>query len=172
MKRDYAEGVKKDVRFFVGDEVERTKFFGLKTLFVVGDQPTQEIIQKTAQMRLPHVFLGANMSLNQLTFQRVREIIQELLKFNLKVTIDGGYNEINELCGTIPDLVENENVCLIAQLKVPYIDLLTKAQTYIKLDDVGFRSTNDGVWVYPLKDLLNQRFFTEWDSYGQDQTLD
>ena len=45
MKRDYENGVEKDITFFVGIEVEKTPAFGMKTLFVTGVQPC-DVIQK------------------------------------------------------------------------------------------------------------------------------
>ena len=36
MKRDYDTGVKDNVEFFVGTEVEKTPAYGMKTLFVTG----------------------------------------------------------------------------------------------------------------------------------------
>lgn len=171
MKRAYVDGVKKDVRMFVGREIERTKFYDLLTLFVVGDVPTSEIIQRATQMRVRHIFLGANMSLHQLTHQRVTEMVQELIAFNFFVTIDGGYNEICELSGSMP-FANDSKICFIAQIKMPYIENLTKQNTFIKIDDVGFRSTNPGVWVHPLSELTKEEHFTGWDRYGEDQALD
>ena len=43
MKRDYTAGVKEDIVFFVGTEVEHTPAFGMRTLFVTGIQPITEI---------------------------------------------------------------------------------------------------------------------------------
>ena len=43
MERVYDGDVDKDVRFFVGNEVEHTPAYGMRTLFVVGVQPTNEI---------------------------------------------------------------------------------------------------------------------------------
>ena len=41
MKRDYTDGVKEDITYFTGIEIERTPAFGMKTLFVVGVQHSE-----------------------------------------------------------------------------------------------------------------------------------
>ena len=43
MKRDYTTGEITDVQFFIGTEVEHTPAFGMKTLFVTGVHPAEEI---------------------------------------------------------------------------------------------------------------------------------
>ena len=43
MNRDYTDGVKDDVEFFTGTEVEHTPAYGMKTLFVVGVKHPTEI---------------------------------------------------------------------------------------------------------------------------------
>ena len=48
MKRDYADGVKDDVEFFFGVEIEHTPAYGMDTLFVTGVHPIWEIEEKLA----------------------------------------------------------------------------------------------------------------------------
>ena len=43
MKRDYEDGVKDDIVFFIGDEVEHTPAYGMRTLFVTGIQDVNDI---------------------------------------------------------------------------------------------------------------------------------
>jgi len=38
MKRDYTDGVKEDITYFTGVEIEHTPAYGMMTLFVVGVQ--------------------------------------------------------------------------------------------------------------------------------------
>ena len=45
MKRDYAEGIKENIDFFIGKEVEQTKTKGMQTLFVVGLQRHNVILK-------------------------------------------------------------------------------------------------------------------------------
>ena len=44
MKRDYTDGVKEDITFFTGVEIERTPAYGMQTVFVVAIQRSEEII--------------------------------------------------------------------------------------------------------------------------------
>ena len=61
MNRDYADGVKDDVQFFTGTEVEHTPAYGMKTLFVVGvKNPTE--IEAHLKDDVKHIFFGANHS--------------------------------------------------------------------------------------------------------------
>ena len=68
MKRDYKDGIKSHVDFFVRDEVERTPARGKRTLFVVGLCTIDVVKQKIAE---------ANAILNQ-----------DFLRFNLNVPVD------------------------------------------------------------------------------------
>jgi hypothetical protein len=45
MKRDYTDGVADNVVFFIGNEVEHTPAFGMRTLFVTGVQSVDAIAQ-------------------------------------------------------------------------------------------------------------------------------
>jgi hypothetical protein len=43
MKRNYTSGEASNVQFFIGNEIEHTPAFGMRTLFVTGIQPVDEI---------------------------------------------------------------------------------------------------------------------------------
>jgi hypothetical protein len=62
MKRDYTTGEITDVQFFIGTEVEHTPAFGMKTLFVTGVHPAEEIALNLNGCE--HIFFGANHSFN------------------------------------------------------------------------------------------------------------
>ncbi len=69
MKRNYKEGVHKDITFFVGKEIEHTPAYGKMTLFVVDVQPIAEIEKAISDPTLignpiTHIFFGANHSFN------------------------------------------------------------------------------------------------------------
>ena len=49
MKRDYDNGVKDNVVFFVGNEVEKTPAHMMRTLFVVGTQFSVDIMDKARE---------------------------------------------------------------------------------------------------------------------------
>jgi len=41
----------------------------------------------------------------------------------------------------------------------------------IKLDDADFRATNPGVWCWSVRDMIDDKHFTDWAEYGDDETL-
>ena len=63
MDRNYKDGNKKDVIFFIGTEVEGTPAYGLKTLFVVGLHSVEQI-KEHLHSDIDHIFFGANHSFN------------------------------------------------------------------------------------------------------------
>ena len=70
MNRNYASGSANDVIFFIGNEVEHTPAYGMKTLFVTGVQPTDAIDSilndqnsyTDHSKHIKHIFFGANHS--------------------------------------------------------------------------------------------------------------
>ncbi len=67
MKRDYTDGVKEDVIYFIGKEVEHTPAYGMKTLFVNGVQPVEDIALNLQGCE--HIFFGANHSFNPQSYK-------------------------------------------------------------------------------------------------------
>jgi len=51
-----------EVSFFIGTEVEHTPAFGLRTLFVVGVQDPQIVLQEFNNNNCEHIYFGANQS--------------------------------------------------------------------------------------------------------------
>ena len=66
MKRDYAEGIKENIDFFIGKEVEQTKTKGMQTLFVVGLQRHNVILKYAEKNKCKHIYFGANHSFKTL----------------------------------------------------------------------------------------------------------
>ena len=62
MNRDYSNGQKDDVEYFVGNEVEKTPAYDKKTLFVVGIKSYRDILKLATRNDCDHVYLGANQS--------------------------------------------------------------------------------------------------------------
>ena len=62
MKREYTSGTVEGVTFFIGTEIERTPAHGMKTLFVVGVQDEQIIINLANDNGCSHIYFGANQS--------------------------------------------------------------------------------------------------------------
>ena len=54
------------VKTFIGTEVEHTPAHGMKTLFVVGIQPPDVIMQQAQFHKCRHIYFGANQSFPRL----------------------------------------------------------------------------------------------------------
>ena len=173
MKRDYTDGVKEDIVFFVGTEVEHTPAFGKTTLFVVGIQPVDEIVYHFSKHPdgIEHIFFGANHSFhpeNNLEWQRWETMIQSFLDKGYWCSLDIPISHAEEF------LENGLNDCInfIPQIRIPlpYIKLWNY-NTMIKIDDKDFKATNPGVWSHSLHTLMDRSKFTDWDQYKQDQIL-
>jgi len=175
MNRDYDNGVRNDVVYFTGYEVEKTPAHNLHTLFVVGPQNYKEVIAKAQKENVKHVYLGANQSFNiQLPFGTKKEqkdwdqLINELLKCGYWVTLDydvkfhemileSGYNEHNKFISMI-------------SVKMPYINQLNY-NACVKIDDTDFEASNPGVWVHHVSELQSRDKFTSWEKYKNDSPI-
>ena len=62
MKREYSTGEKDNITFFTGVEVEKTPAYDQGTLFVVGAQPIDDVLEQAEQSNSTHIYLGANQS--------------------------------------------------------------------------------------------------------------
>ncbi len=90
MKRTYKNKPIEDVSYFIGNEVEKTPFYGRKTLFVVGLRNPRKIIKKANDFTCRHIYLGANMSFKNVDWNegktsKLREILDVLLDNRFQV---------------------------------------------------------------------------------------
>ena len=56
MKREYENGIKDNVEFFTGVEVEKTPAYGMKTLFVVGIKFSIDVMDKARENDCKHIY--------------------------------------------------------------------------------------------------------------------
>jgi hypothetical protein len=167
MKRDYDSGVTSEgVNFFVGTEVEHTPQFGKKTLFVVGVQNFEEIVEHADKAGVDHIYLGANMSWSK--DESWDEMVFPLLKDGYWVTLDFPVQDIEWVleCG----YTEYNRFIPMISVKMPYIDLLGY-NACLKVDDKDFDATNPGVWVHRVHDLKDKSKFTDWSKYTTDEII-
>ena len=75
MKRNYSTGIKSTPIFFTGTEVEHTPTHGHKTLFVVGTQDSEEVVEYARGYECSHVYLGANHSFNGKQLKKWEKIV-------------------------------------------------------------------------------------------------
>ena len=165
-----------DVRFFVGTGVEHTPAYGLRTLFVVGVQPVEDILHHVQHhpMGIEHIYFGANMSfpnppVNDFhTWSKWEEMIEAGLKIGLVCTLDIDSTCAEGLCEY--GLTEYSNFIPMISVKLPYMSLLGYNAT-IKLDDRDFNSSNPGIWCHSLHTLQNREVFTPWSRYTKDEVI-
>lgn len=171
MKRDYAEGNIAGVNFFVGTEIEKTPAFGIKTLFVVGIRPTEDIEHFFNHKECGHIFFGANHSFNPQTYEEHKaweEMIFYFLKKDILCSLDIPINQIEEFHES--GYCEYNNFIPQIRVPIPYVRLWNY-NTMIKIDDKDFKATNPGIWTHNLHDLMSRDTFTSWDQYGNDKVL-
>jgi hypothetical protein len=171
MKRDYTDGVADEVIFFIGNEVEHTPAYGMRTLFVTGVQSTDAIA--TNLQGCEHIFFGANHSFNPAfndydTWKSWENMIEYFLNKDYLCSLDiplsaveqfndGGLNDYNNF---IPQI----------RVPIPYIKLWNY-NTMLKIDDKDFKATNPGVWSHRLHDLQDRSKFTDWSQYKNDKII-
>jgi len=161
-----------DVKFFVGNEVERSPALGYRTLFVVGIQEVGEIIQQAKQNQCRHIYFGANQSYSankdhELWDRMIFAVLRQHPEFfvtldfdsrDLVSVLESGYTEYRQF---IP----------MVSVKLPYINQLGY-NAVIKLDDHDFAATNPGVWCHMLTSLTTENSMTRWTEYTGDTTIE
>ena len=169
MKRDYTDGVKEDVIYFIGKEVEHTPAYGMKTLFVNGVQPVEDIALNLQGCE--HIFFGANHSFNPQSYKEHKAWENMILFFLEKeylCSLDIPINQVEEFHES--GYCEYNNFIPQIRVPIPYVKLWNY-NTMLKIDDKDFKATNPGVWSHSLHTLMDRSKFTDWDQYKQDQIL-
>ena len=168
------------VNFFIGTEVEHTPAHGMKTLFVVGLQSAEKILQVLndpfCQIGGPveHVYFGANMSFPKLdtndwaAWTAWENMIMATLDAGLWCTLDIDHQQVEGLLES--GLTEQHRFIPMISVKLPYIKLLGY-NTTVKLDDRTFDDTNPGVWCHSLHRLMDRQYFTDWSKYTKDTVI-
>lgn len=177
MERDYTTGVRSDVQFFIGREVEHTPAFGMKTLFVVGLHTTDEIEKLLEDSftkigePVKHIFFGANHSYNPARngdWDPWEEMIKHFLRKDYLCSLDIPISAVEQFHDG--GLCDYDNFIPQIRVAIPYIKLWNY-NTMIKIDDRDFRATNPGVWSHSLHKLMDRSCFTDWSKYRNDSAL-
>lgn len=169
MNRDYTDGTSENVMFFIGNEVEHTPAFGMRTLFVTGIHTSEEIALNLNGAE--HIFFGANHSFHptdNLEWQRWESMIEFFLNkgylcsLDIPITVAEEFHEngLNEFSNFIPQI----------RVPIPYIKLWNY-NTMLKIDDKDFKATNPGVWSHSLHTLMDRTKFTDWSQYKNDEII-
>jgi hypothetical protein len=171
MKRDYESGIADDAVFFVGNEVEHTPAYGMKTLFVVGVQPVDTIQTWINKHDIKHIFFGANHSFNPSGYDEHKcweDMITHFLDQDILCSLDIPINQVKEF--NDGGLNEYNNFIPQIRVPIPYIKLWNY-NTMLKIDDKDFKATNPGVWSHSLHKLMDRDVFTDWGCYKNDEVL-
>lgn len=164
---------RQEVVYFTGYEVEHTICYGMKTLFVVGTPPIDEIFEKAEANECSHIYFGTSQSFNpkSLTQEEYKpwdDVILECLKNDYWVSLDFGVEHVE---GVIESgYSEYVRFVPMISVKLPYINQLNYNAT-LKLDDRTWGATNPGVWTHHLQTLMSKDKFTYWDQYTQDTEI-
>jgi len=176
MKRDYATGNVEDINFFIGNEVEHTPAFGMRTLFVTGiqnEQVIEHILSEENSLldtskHIKHIFFGANHSFNPQTYEEHKaweEMIFFFLRKDYLCSLDIPINQVEEFHES--GYCEYDNFIPQIRVPIPYIKLWNY-NTMLKIDDKDFKATNPGVWSHSLHTLMDRTKFTDWSQYNND----
>jgi len=169
MKRLYNTLIPTDAAtIFAGVEVEHTPMFGQPTLFVVGCQPLEYIIE-TINMQggvHQHVYLGANHSFAP--NDQWNKVVSGLLEDGRWVTLDFDIQHVEWVLDN--GWSEHNKFIAMVSAKLPYIEQLGY-NACLKLDDKDFNATNPGVWTHRIHNLKNTDVFTDWSKYTKDEII-
>ena len=163
-----------EVSFFIGTEVEHTPAYGLKTLFVVGLQDPQIVLQEFNNNDCEHIYFGANQSFPQLAtddgdgWRPWERMIDQCLEEGYWCTLDFDVSVVQGVL-EMPVIGHRRFIPQIS-VKLPYLQQLGYNAT-IKLDDIDFEHSNPGVWCHTLNSLTTRETFTDWDQYGKDEII-
>ena len=164
---------RQSVVYFTGYEVEHTIAYGMKTLFVIGTPPLEDILYKAIQSECKHIYFGTSQSFNpesitQEEYKLWDDIILGCLKNDYWVTLDF---DIKYTEGVIESgYSEYPRFIPMISCKLPYINQFNYNAT-LKLDDTTWGHSNPGVWTHQLHDLMAKDKFTYWDQYTQDEAI-
>jgi hypothetical protein len=173
MNRDYSSGVADDITFFIGNEVEHTPAYGMRTLFVTGVQDELIIESLVHNNNCQHIFFGANHSFNPAFndydgWKEWDDMITFFLNKGYLCSLDIPLSAVEEFHDG--GLCDYDNFIPQIRVPIPYIKLWNY-NTMIKIDDKDFKSTNPGVWSHSLHDLKDRSKFTPWDQYKNDEII-
>lgn len=159
--------------FFTGFEVEKTNNHLVFTLFVVGSYSAPVILEKVKEVDADHVYLGANKYFkhNDVDETQDKHTIVTLLDKKIKVTLDYPVYKHEQVYETLgAEVFDSKYFTAMISVEIPHIRYLNK-NAIVKIDDVDFEYSNDGVWTHKIKNLQTKETFTSWKEYGDDQPL-
>lgn len=176
MIQNYKNATGGVVDFFIKEEIKNTPMQGEMTLFVVGLQPIEKIMDTAATHNINHIYFGANMSFPKTDDFEYQfdvwlpwgQMVEKVLEEDLWATLDIDVSQVAELHGS--GLSTYSKFIPMISVKLPQITSFNDNAT-IKIDDSRFNKSNPGVWCWKLDDLMSKQQFTDWEEYGKDAVI-
>lgn len=175
MERPYKNVTASDkIVFFVGNEIEHTPAYGMKTMFVVGTHTHDEVFQQLLKAErilnceINHLYFGANHSFVDNDLDVWDEMITPFLDKDKWVTLD--YDSRYHDAVIAQQWNKYDRFISMISVKLPNIAELNY-NACLKLDDADFRHSNEGVWVHQVHDLKDRSRFTNWSQYTNDDVI-
>lgn len=166
-----------NVEFFLGPEVEHTPAYGKRTLFVVGFQELDAILTKAREHKVTHIFVGANHSFDPAEIVKAKAgegwqtIVAGLLDRGYFVTVDYEAHKHRDALQIFSHGVwQSRQFVPLLSVRIPKVETSSLNLT-VKIDDVDFQATNEGVWCLNYREVTDSNRFTPWTEYTQDQVL-
>lgn len=161
--------------FFIGPEVEHTPAYSRKTLFVVGKQSLEKIISLAREHKVTHIFMGANHSFvvdptdGTLYWDNT---ITALLDRGFWVSLDYPAHQHESVLKILNAGVWQSRMFVpLLRVEIPNVQTSSPNLT-VKIDDIGFKSTNPGVWCLHFHEVTDSNRFTDWVEYGSDVVIE
>jgi hypothetical protein len=163
-----------DVSYFIGPEVEKTPAADKRTLFVVGKQDVDQIERMAREYKTPHIFLGANQSFgyeNPGDNTYWNKTITALLDKGFWVTLDYK-SHLHEVVLEMlsPGIWQSRLFVPLLSVRIPHVQTSSPNLT-IKIDDIDFNATNEGVWCLNHHEVTDSNRFTPWQDYSSDEVV-
>ena len=161
--------------FFTGIEVEHTAAFGKKTLFVQGHPASKLIIEVAREHETPHIYLGANHSVNTYTTSFPKndwsKTITELLAKDFWVSFDyESYLHKTFLNIIKPEVWKSKKFIPLLSVHIPDVKTINP-NLIVKIADAEFKGSNNGVWCHNVADLTADEIMTPWKKKKKDETI-
>lgn len=169
MKRQFED--KKDVVYYVGENVERTIAYGHRTLFLNEYRPPQMCIDIAKDRDCTHIYIGANGTFKPKNHDEWGEydaLIEEVTAAGFFVTVEHNLTQSAYFLDAC--YADNNMVIPVISVEIPYISQYGN-NSCIKITDKGFGETNPGVWVHSYNDITKTDAFTHWNAYKKDKAV-
>lgn len=163
----------KDVSFFIGPEVEHTPAYSKRTLFVVGKQKLDQIERTAREYKTPHIFMGANHSFSSESNDPYWDhVITALLDRGFWVTLDyQAHEHVDVLKMLNRGIWQSRLFVPLLSVRIPNFQTSSPNLT-VKIDDIDFKATNEGVWCLNHHEIADSNRFTDWNDYNTDQVVE